>query len=81
MANFEEALKAMREGRKVKYREEIYWMDDTDCVPTIKRYEYDDWEGQIDLDVEHTAHLYGADIMSDEWEIMPKDWGVECLIR
>lgn len=63
---FEEALKAMREGKKVIYGDEIYWVDNENKVV---RYEFDDIDGFLDTSTIHTACLYGGDLMSEDWEI------------
>lgn len=62
---FEEALKAMREGKKVAYREEIYFIGDEGDV---RRYQIDD--GILDTETSWYACLYGYDIMSEDWEIV-----------
>lgn len=67
---FEEALKAMREGKKVIYADEIYWVDDEN---KLVRYEYDFIDGYLDTSVIHNANLFGADIMSEDWEIFTGD--------
>ena len=64
---FEEALKAMREGKKVVYREEIYWIDDEN---DIVRYEFDDDDGFLDTSIIHLASFFGRDIMSKDWLIL-----------
>ena len=63
---FEEALKAMREGKKVVYREEIYFIGDEG---DIRRYQIDD-DGVLDTETSWYACLYGYDIMSEDWGIL-----------
>lgn len=62
---FEQALQAMREGKKVVYREEIYFIDDEN---SLRRYQTDD--GILDTETSWYACLYGDDILSEEWEIL-----------
>lgn len=64
---FEEALKCMREGKKVKYEESIYWIDEENEV-VCYLYDYDD--NYLDDSVVHIACLYGDDLMSEDWEII-----------
>ena len=63
---FEEALKAMREGKKVKltvnsasgHHDRYYFIKDGELVYTINQ---DTWE--------YKGHLYSYRIMSETWEI------------
>lgn len=64
---FEEALKAMREGKKVTYHEEIYWIDDEN---EVVRYEFDDFDGFLDTSTINIACLHGGDLMSENWTIL-----------
>ena len=63
---FEEALKAMREGKKVKYHEEIYFIDEDE--DTLRRYQEED--GILDTETSWLACLYGGDILSEDWEVV-----------
>ena len=56
---FEEALKAMREGKKVKLGDYIYFIEEK----TI-------WKHHIDNDFKLLGHLYYDEIMSEDWEII-----------
>lgn len=63
---FEEALKAMREGKEVVYCEEIYFIDDEN---SLRRYQTD-VDGILDTETSWYACLYGDDILSEDWEIV-----------
>lgn len=63
---FEQALQAMREGKKVVYREEIYFIDDEN---SLRRYQTD-VDGILDTETSWYACLYGDDILSEDWEIV-----------
>lgn len=69
---FEEALKAMRKGRKAVYREEVYWIDD-DNPQQVVRYEFDDNDGFLDTSTICVAKLHGADFLSDNWFLLSKE--------
>ena len=56
---FEEALKAMRDGKKVKLNDYIYFIEEK----TI-------WKHHIDNDFNLLGHLYYDEIMSENWEIV-----------
>ncbi len=70
MAKFEEALKAMREGKKVSYGNEIYWIDTDEEPQTVFRYEYDWNDGCLDTETVCPVRLFGADLLSEDWEIV-----------
>lgn len=71
--NFESALKAMREGKKVKYHEEIYWIDADDDPQKVVRYEYDETDGFLVTSVVCVAILFGADLLAEDWEVVEDD--------
>ncbi len=56
---FEEALKAMREGKKVKLGNYIHFIEEK----TI-------WKYHIADDFKLLGHLYYDEIMSEDWEIV-----------
>lgn len=56
---FEEALKAMREGKKVSLYGRIYRIDETDLVSQGRDDDY--WD---------TVFISGWDILSEDWEIV-----------
>lgn len=64
---FEEALKAMREGKYAKFEGEMYFIDDEN---TLVKHPDDDIDGFRDESVTVVAVLYGDEIMSDEWEVI-----------
>lgn len=66
---FEQALQSMREGKKVVYREEIYFIDDEN---SLRRYETD-VDGILDTETSWYACLYGDDILSEDWEIVENE--------
>lgn len=63
---FEQALQAMREGKKAIYCEEIYFIDDEN---SLRRYQTD-IDGVLDTETSWYACLYGDDILSEDWEIV-----------
>lgn len=64
---FEEALKAMRDGKNAKFEGETYFIDDEN---TLVKYPEDDADGFRDESVTVVAVLYGDEIMSENWEIV-----------
>ena len=56
---FEEALKAMREGKKVSLYGRIYRIDETDLVSQGRDDDY--WD---------TVFISGWDILSEDWEVV-----------
>lgn len=56
---FEEALQAMREGKKVKLGDYIYFIEEK----TI-------WKHYINNDFKLLGHLYYDKIMSEDWEVV-----------
>lgn len=56
---FEEALKAMREGKKVKLGNYIYFIEGK----TI-------WKHHVDDNFKLLGHLFYDEIMSEDWEIV-----------
>lgn len=64
---FEQALQAMREGKKARYNEEIYFIDEDDDF-SLRRFQTD-VDGILDTETSWYACLYGDDILSEDWEI------------
>lgn len=63
---FEQALTAMRGGKKARYEGETYFIDGESLV----KYLEDDVYGFRDESVVVEATLYGDDIVSEDWEVI-----------
>ena len=56
---FEEALKAMRESKKIKFGDYIHFIEENII-----------WKHHINNDFKLLGHLYYDEIMSEDWEIV-----------
>ena len=56
---FEEALKAMRESKKIKLGDYIHFIEENII-----------WKHHINNDFKLLGHLYYDEIMSEDWEIV-----------
>lgn len=65
---FEEALKAMREGKKVKLSSEgletIFWIKNEDIISESF------YDGEREYDQEASHWLITEEILSEDWEIV-----------
>lgn len=66
---FEQALKAMREGKYAKFEGETYFIDDEN---TLVKYPDDDSDGIRNESVFIDSVLFGDEVMSEDWEIIDK---------